>query len=538
MITIRAAQLIYSRVEIDYSPQRRSGYQTAYRSPSLTAEEVSFVERRVQCFQPPRSTDDRLQYFSLPSGKAVVARTVPIVSDPDITDKTRRSGAFLAHCLILNSAEFASIGNNAFALFEAFGFLEDPRDMVDEYLRAPSVEEPARIEVRTELSFDTGWPEEEAFNLLTLALQADELVKTRRGLLFTGSAADIQEAIRTAVVRLEPSRRVACSFDTCVDRCLTTSGTYWAVGMAQRQTTSGLILVDAGMRRVQASTTVVTGSDLYLSWLRHVSARSDMTDQVRTYGPTIQRLATAFTQRHRPRVEELDPAACAAFLSFHGKRVWADVETALAVNLGRGLATALTQYLRAQGDQIDPAEIVAGAAAQQYPPAHLSDVVLEWITLTGPNLKDSDWKTIADFGAISQKTALRFLAIVSQKKIDHVARVSLLESIPPHVFRHMLDQLGSVVEPALFVCSAHIAEVINNLPETLTDERFVDVIGATLEAGDLTLLNQLTPRIHTLESEAFSALLKLVRKREDIPLSFRSALKDRRDQLPRRIWPF
>ena len=538
MTTIRASQLIYSRVEIAYSPQRRSGYQTVYRSPALTAEEVSFIERRVQCFQPPRPTDDRLQYFSLPSGKAVVARTVPITSDPEITDKTNRPGAFLGHCLILGSAEFAAIGNNAFALFDHFEFLEDPRDMVDTYLQTPNVEEPVRIDVRTNLSFDTGWPESEAFNLLTLALQADELVKTRRGMLLTGSASEIQEALRTVIIRLEPSRRIACSFDTCVDRCVMQPGTYWAIGMAQRQATSGLIMVDVGMRRVQASATVPVGDDLYLSWLRHVSARPELTNQARAYGPTIQRLATAFAQRSRPQMEELDSDACDAFLAFHGKRVWAEVETALAASIGRGLAASFSQYLQTQGEQHMSVEILIGAAAQQYLPRDLSDDILEWLITTTPDLKDGDWKTIADLGSTGQNTTLRFLAIVSQKKVDHRAREILLESASSQIFQQMHNQLESIVAPALFISPTHMTNVISNLPSTLSGDHLVDLIAAILESGGAMLLGQLTLRIYSLDSDEVNALFKLLRKREDVPRSFVNALEDRRNQLPQRRWPF
>lgn len=198
-----------------------------YRSPTLSSEEVGLIERRIQCFQPPRPGDERLQYFQLPNRKVVVSRTVQIEPYAEITDKTQRPGAFLAHCAILSPADFALIGNNTFALFEAFPFVDDPTLMVEEYIHGPGVEEPARIEVNDDPSFETRWPEDEAFKLLGFALQANELVNTRRGIALIGSASDIHEALSTIITRLDPAHRLAVALtlvSTGVSRSPVASG--------------------------------------------------------------------------------------------------------------------------------------------------------------------------------------------------------------------------------------------------------------------------------------------------------------------------
>lgn len=538
MTTLRGAQLIYSRVESEYSPQRKPGYQIVYRSPSLSADEASLIERRVQCFQPPRPSDDRLQYFLLPSGKAVISRTVQITPDPEITDRTRRLGAFLAHCVILNPAEFAAVGNNPFALFEAFPFLDDPALMVEDYVRAPSVEEPAQINVDVVVSFESQWQEDEAFNLLSVALQAEDLVKSRRGILLVGSSEDIQEALRTAIMRLDPSRRLPCSFDTCVDRCMTQTGTYWAMGVAQRQAISGGIAIDVAARRIQQPASGPPTDDLYLSWLRHASSRPETSSQARAYGPTIQRLATAFAQRRRPDTRQLDYDACTAFVAFHGKRIWAEVEAAFAASLGKSLARSLCQYLQDHQEEMNFAELLAGAAAQRYELNDVSESVLEWLISEHPDLKDSDWKTLGDLATGARNTPLRFLAIVSSKKVDHRARAAILESMSPSAVRELRNQLAPMVPPALFISSSHAVDVIESLPAGLSSEELVAIVEMTLDSGAGHVLDELTPRVATLDADPVHELIKLTRKRSEVPDSFRDALEARRKQLPQRLWPF
>lgn len=541
MTIIRAAQLIYSRVEIDYSFQRRPGYQTVYRSPSLAPDEVTLIERRVQCFKPTGISDERLQCFALPSGKFVVSRTVSITPDPEITDKALRPGAFIAHCLILSPVEFAAIDNNAFALFETFGFVDDPTLMVTDYIRAPSVEEPLRIDVSHYLSFDTFWSEEEAFKLLSLGLQAPDFVKGRRSVMIVGSTTEIQETVQTIVTRLDPTQRVACSFDTCVDGCLTQPGTYWAIGMNQRQSgtaTRDTPFIDASTRRIQGGLVTQLSDDLYLSWLRHASTLPNGRELVRACGPTVQQLATAFVLHRRPRTEELNAEGCADFAAFHGKRVWAEVETALSSTLGKSLAASLAQYLQENSDRQDMIEILAGAAAQQFSLVDLAELVVDWLLTEHPELRENEWRTLSELGTNSKNITLCFLSIVNPRKVDHRARSVLLESLPYAAVHQLRTEVGEMVSPALFISPTHAGMIIDSLPATITDEDLLTVTKAVIEADAAALLTRLLPRIGDVGPETAQNLLKLIRKRTDIPASFRNSLEDRRDQMPRRRWPF
>lgn len=245
MITVSASQLIYTRVEAEYSPRRQPGYQMVYSSPSLSPAEVALVEQRVQCFKPPRPTDARLQCFPLLEGRTAIGRTVQIRADPIITDRSARPGAFLAHCLVLAAAEFALLEHNPFPLFEAFPFLDDPALLVSDYLGATAVAEPATVVVPDQSSFATSWSEAKALKRIGVGLRAARLVRARQSFALIGPAEDIAAALRTSIERLPPARRKACSFDTCADGCAVAPGTYWAVGMAQPHSGAAFTLIDA-----------------------------------------------------------------------------------------------------------------------------------------------------------------------------------------------------------------------------------------------------------------------------------------------------
>lgn len=269
-----------------------------------------------------------------------------------------------------------------------------------------------------------------------------------------------------------------------------------------------------------------------------MSSRPGGAEQVRAYASTIQRLSVAFAQRSKLDAAELDAAACDAFIDFHGKRVWPEVEVALAASLGKKLASSLLQYVKAHTDQLEPIDLLVGAVDQKYPPADLSALVLEWLISDQPNLKDGDWREIAEFAATGPYTTLLFLCNVSVRKVDHGARMAVLESMSHDTFRQLHARLESIVSPALFISPIHAGDLVGMLSDLLAGHVVVAVVEAILQAGRASVLDQLTPRIATLAPETVQALFKLIRKRADIPFGFYRALEERRDELPRSPWPW
>jgi hypothetical protein len=128
MANLRGWQMIFTRVEPEYSPQHKSGFQTVYSSRELSIADVKQIERRVQCFQANDPALERWQFFTLESGLVVLTHSVTIESHPQIIDRNRRGGVFLAHCLIFRREDFQKwTHNDPFRIFDRFNFVQPGR---------------------------------------------------------------------------------------------------------------------------------------------------------------------------------------------------------------------------------------------------------------------------------------------------------------------------------------------------------------------------------------------------------------------------
>lgn len=120
MIAIKAQQHILSSVERGYFPQHGRGFQTVALSKELigtrdlhTLERTSFYSlgrhHREKNLSPVKDT-----FFLLPSGRYALGRTVDFR-----VDSMGREGNFLAHHLIIESADLLALGADPFAVLDA-----------------------------------------------------------------------------------------------------------------------------------------------------------------------------------------------------------------------------------------------------------------------------------------------------------------------------------------------------------------------------------------------------------------------------------
>src|SRR5262245_41491287 len=136
-VSLSAAQLVYTNVEKKLSPAGREGFQVWLRTPDVLSDgEESEVQTRLADYEErrdPTTKDEppvRHSYFCLSSGKAVIARTVPLAE----TDQFRRGGRFYAHAYILDPDDFRSLDNDPFAVLDQVKFqssLEDGKALGD-----------------------------------------------------------------------------------------------------------------------------------------------------------------------------------------------------------------------------------------------------------------------------------------------------------------------------------------------------------------------------------------------------------------------
>ncbi len=243
-LSLRVGQLIYTRVEAAFSPQRKSGFQTVCHSTSLTASAVQAIEQRVQCFQQ-QADIVRWQFFRLDSGAFVLTHTC-LLTRPDttITDATGRSGAFLVHGLVLTPEQFATIDYNPWAILTAYPFQYDPQSMFEHI--AQTAEDGHHTQVTPHLlpTVIANNASATAQELVALARQARDVTRKGQSLLLVGSAEAITDTLRTAFALMPRQQRSACSFDTCIDRCTSRSGLYWMVGASARPYSGNYLYIE------------------------------------------------------------------------------------------------------------------------------------------------------------------------------------------------------------------------------------------------------------------------------------------------------
>ena len=475
MSTIRAAQLIYTRVEPAYSQQMKSGFQTVYSSDSLSSADVNAIEKRVQCFQPNQPSLARLQFFALDSGAIVLTNSIQIDSHPEIVDKDRRRGAFIAHCLILSQAEFSKVDYDPFVILEHYRFLDDAEDMVRTFGQATGEAPAEAIEVKRPYHGPSSrWSGAEALKLVTLGMRAKQFQGSGQSVLLIGSDEDIVEALRTAFFLLPRSRRLSCTFDTHIDRCPTRPGLYWAVGTTTRQSKSFRVVVDASERRVLASVQdSLQDTDLYLTWLRHVSSQENLVSAMGR-AATIQRLAEAFATRSQPQSDELDQEACSEFMRLHGGRITRDLVATLAMAVGKSIATSLVHYVR---ETIEAPALIGVAASRHLDPARLSAIVIDWILKEKPDLKDSEWKALQNLARRGEDMRLLHLSAVLGNRVDVRVRDEALAGMSEKTFRNALDQLMNLIEPADLVTPSYLSLLLSDdRLNRMTDKQVVNLV--------------------------------------------------------------
>lgn len=539
MIPVRVAQLIYTRVEPPYSPQHKPGFQTVYKSDNLSADDITTIEKRVQCFQPVGQPSlRRLQFFTLNSGALTLTYTSPIVADARIVDRDRRTGAFLAHCIIISRAEFRKAHTNPFVLFDRIPFLETPEDMVSTLGQATGKAPLLEIEVGgTEVAPFFNWSGDDLLRLVTLATRANELVKDGRSALLYGEAAAIREVLEVLFYLTPRPGRLQCSFDTFIERCSTPAGLYWAVGASTRQG-GNYVEVNASSRKVISRVGELdSDKSSYLSWLKRAISRG--ADANLHYAHEIQMLAEAFDKHTRLPLNEIGDQACAEFWELNSAHIQRDLDVLLSKAMGKRIGILLSQYLR---EQMDRQLLLNAAASQSLEVFDLSEVSVEWIAARRPDLAEGDWKNLQNFARHSGNMCLLHLAATLGPKTDPKVRDEALQNMDAHDFRRALERLLDPIPPADFVTTAHVSLLLQSQRLNLmSDEEFLNLIEALVKANVGNHLGSLSTRVRLLSSQPLAHVEKIIKKRPNIALVFAEAVRQQREALgpvPKRFGVF
>ncbi|GAB4204680.1 MAG: hypothetical protein OHK0022_30050 [Roseiflexaceae bacterium] len=536
-----APQLVYTRVEQEFSPTRSSGFQTIYRSPELTSAQIDQVERRVQCFQPSDPQTLRLQFFQLDDGAVVLSQSRLITPWPEfqrVVDRQRPSGVFVAHCLVMSPEVFWKAGGDPLALLQTPLFTPDLPALLERYgnpassMRThgrpnglvPALQLDAPLAAHASVG---NWNPEEVRRLLALALQSQTLTRAGKSVALIGAQHDILTALRIALGLVPIEHRLTCSFDTCVERCGVPPGRYWAVGVNERPGGATYIDVHTAQQRVLSSVTLVEPpNDLYALWIVQMTRQRDVA-QALQYAPTVQRIAQAMKERiPLPADVWQDEAGCQAFLSVHGERVRASITQALHAALGsERLAVLIIDAVFSSLDS--PAQLLDAACRQSLEQVSLSTLAYEALVLNKPVLSKGDWKQLSQLHQREPHEGLLFLIATAHKPdTKQVARA--LAQMPMVMYRDLLMSYGTSLPPALFVGGEHVDELIDYLltnRQSLSAAETYHLYVAILCSKHVALLNRLTLYVPYLGPQECRRIRKLFQQHMP-PTEFRRAIDD------------
>lgn len=400
MTVLHVEQMIYTRVEADYSVRLKSGFQVVYRGERLAQADVDQVEQRVQCFQAFQPGVVRRQFFVLPSGLAVVTRSVTIESDPVITDRDRRRGAFIAHCLLVSKDDLAKLDYNPLPLFDACNWVNDPRDMVARFGKATGIAPVLALDVATKSRrIVSDWSLTEARKLVALALASADLAAAGRSVLLVGQPPAIAEALEVAFALMPRAPRLTCSFDTAIEGCSARPGQYWAVGAASRQS-GAFVEINANEHRlVTGVTSRSEESDPYLRWLAQLPAHLPI-GAVADRATVMQDLAAVVNHQRPWPASGVDEELAREFLALNRGRVGQMLETRLASLLGRQMAFGLAYHLI---HQQAATLALQWSVAPKLDRCLLNELLAAWITQARPHLSESDWHILEKIGILNLK---------------------------------------------------------------------------------------------------------------------------------------
>jgi len=244
---INVAQLIYTNVEKEQSPQGIGGYQTLfYTHDVLNEDEVELIEQHL-LYYPAFDNPVKKVFFSLETGKVALAQIVALPG----ADSRGRKGRYLAHALVFAEDEFIRQRLNPLAIFKHFAFIRQPDMALGDFTTGNITS----IKLETEPAPNTipsqQWDKSSLEQLTLYALRAATMAEEGKALAIIGSPAEVEQVLETALFAVPSVLRSNCSFDSFFYKCNFVATYFWAVGLMENPTNRRFIQFDAVQHKFQ-----------------------------------------------------------------------------------------------------------------------------------------------------------------------------------------------------------------------------------------------------------------------------------------------
>lgn len=259
---ISAAQLIYTNVEKDRSPHRRSGFQTLYYSQSCLVEtEVDAIEPRLfyahGAGNPPKGL-----FFRLGQNRLVLARIVPL----EDVDAFGRKGRYLAHALVFERSDWIAECLDPITLLQGLPFLTNLDQALASGDRTSGDIAPLNLTLTATKTGHTQWPVAALQRLILCALRAEAIARERRALALIGPPAEVEQALAEVLRAVPAALNPACSFDSFFHEGNFTATPFWAVGLPEAPPPGRFIRVDVMKRAFLDDEAAAVPRSAYECW--------------------------------------------------------------------------------------------------------------------------------------------------------------------------------------------------------------------------------------------------------------------------------
>lgn len=409
-VTVR--QHIFGNVPKDQSPRGRRGFQTLYRAPELTADDVLLLEERAQYFYSD-AAPVKHQFYVLADGQAVVTQIVA-VPEPD---EYGRKGRYLAHSLIVPARAFQEMAYCPMPLLAARHFIADMATALAAGDYASGDLPPKTLAIldadawaSQALKWARQWPPAELEALARLGWQAAALRGQRQPVALLGEGDAVWEALSICFLLCSPAKRPALTFDTYAYRSdWSRDWPFWALARLEDGAQNTSHRIDGATRRVTGRLLAADDTP-FERWV----ARQVIPERLEYLSAHEQdALTLAAVLAGRPAdLTAVDPTFGDRFAQLNVEAVVRQVVLHLPSGLGSARRERLQQRVRLQ-PWIYLLRLARGFTAQDVA-AELTAVELALLQARAP-LADSELKALSEVAAAADLEELNNLLLLRGK---------------------------------------------------------------------------------------------------------------------------
>ena len=307
-------ELIFTRVEHEFSPKGFSGFQTVYQSESLENWLADEVAQQLYRFDWKEDNSQHL-FCKLSSSDYLVSLTTGINNPPKFMDPSMRPGAFIAHAVIFSESEFKKIRYNPFVFFEGIDFIKTP-DALKMFLAVnKKSKDISDYFITRSLGQEFNLPADTLFKLTKLSISNKQNVNKKKTLNFIGTSREVYKIIKELFYVLPFDVRKLFSFTTQA-RANREDKNLWAIGSIKKIPYQDIVVIKDIQNFPHTLFVENLPENFYLNWLNRVSKIHNSEKLLRN-AEDIQLLSKQLTHKDFPEeyfALNIDPQSIKIFI--------------------------------------------------------------------------------------------------------------------------------------------------------------------------------------------------------------------------------